>query len=130
MRKSDASGLSTVPNKNALAVAIGVALSGQNSAEAQQTAEGRVVGEIIVTAQKRSENLQDVSFSIQALSDEDMVRQGLFKFEDYVRFLPSVSYVSFTPGSTSIVFRGLAASQGLSIADSSVALYLDEQPPP
>ena len=57
-----------------------------------------------------------------------MVKQGLYKFEDYARFLPSVSFVTLTPGSSSIFFRGLASSAGSSIADSSVAVYLDEQP--
>ncbi len=117
-----------IPKTNALTIAIGAALTGQGVADAQDADEGRTIGEIIVTAQKRSENLQDLSFSIQALSEQDMVRQGLFKFEDYVRFLPSVSYVSSTPGTSSIVFRGLAAQAGAAISDSSVALYLDEQP--
>jgi outer membrane receptor protein involved in Fe transport len=117
-----------IPRKNALTIAIGAALTGQTTANAQQTEESPAVGEIIVTAQKREENLQDLPFSIQAISEDDMVRQGLYKFEDYVRFLPSVSYVTLTPGSSSIVFRGLAASAGGSITDSSVALYLDEQP--
>ncbi len=125
MSYSDRTKLAGIPKKNALTVAIGAALTGQAAYAQDDTDE---IGAIIVTAQKRSENLQDVPISITALTDKDFVRQGLFKFEDYVRFLPSVTYVSSVPGTSSIVFRGLAASAGGSITDSSVAMYLDEQP--
>ncbi|HSN70870.1 MAG TPA: TonB-dependent receptor plug domain-containing protein, partial [Steroidobacteraceae bacterium] len=112
--------------RNALTVAVGVALSGQNAAQAQEGGE-RTLEEIVVTAQKRTENLQDLSLSIQAFSQEDMREQGLFRFEDYARFIPSLSFVSTTSGSTDIVFRGVSAGGG-TITDSSAALYLDEQP--
>jgi iron complex outermembrane recepter protein len=113
--------------RNALTVAVGVALSGQNAAHAQETPGTRALEEVVVTAQKRTENLQDLSLSIQAFSQEDMRKQGLFKFEDYARFIPSLSFVSTTSGSTDIVFRGITSGGG-SITDSSAALYLDEQP--
>ena len=115
-----------VQNKNALAIAIGAAIAGQNTAEAQDAARG--LEEMIVTAEKRDENLQDTAFSIQAFSQEDLRRQASQGFEDYVKFLPSVSYVSTASGSTKIIFRGVSDSPDSFIADSSAAIYLDEQP--
>jgi outer membrane receptor protein involved in Fe transport len=115
--------------RNAITIAVGVALAGgQTAAQAQGTpGGGRELEEIVVTAQKRTENLQDLSISIQAFSQDDMREQGLFKFEDYARFIPSLSFVSTASGSTDIVFRGVSAGGG-SVTDASAALYLDEQP--
>jgi outer membrane receptor protein involved in Fe transport len=127
MSEYDSSNATGTRKRNALTIAIGVALGGQGAAEAQESG-ARELEEIIVTAQKRAENLQDLSFSIQAFSEEDMRRQGLYKFEDYARFIPSVSFVSSTPGASKIIFRGVSDSPEAGIAESSAALYLDEQP--
>ena len=83
---------------------------------------------MIVTAEKRDENLQELAFSIQAFSQEDLRRQASQSFEDYVKFMPSVSYVSTVSGATKIIFRGVSDSPDSFIADSSSAIYLDEQP--
>ena len=117
-----------VQKKSALAVAIGAAVAGQNTAVAQDSDSAQGLEEMIVTAQKRDENLQDVAFSIRAFSEEDLRRQASQSFEDYVKFLPSVSYVSTVSGATKIIFRGVSDSPGSFIADSSAAIYLDEQP--
>jgi outer membrane receptor protein involved in Fe transport len=47
--------------------------------------------------------------------------------DDYVRFIPSMSYVSNNPGSATIVFRGISDSGENFIAEPTAALYLDEQ---
>ena len=116
-----------LPGKGALAAAIGAALAGPGQAVAQ---DQRMLEEIVVTAQRRAESLQDVAFSIQAFSEDDIRRQGLYNFEDYAKFIPSLSYVSSAPGLTNIVFRGVSGNDagGGSITDSSAALYLDEMP--
>lgn len=127
MSKPEELGIDGVRTTNALTIAVGFALSGQQTAQAQEQGESRVLEEVVVTATKRTENLQDLSFSIQSFSEADMRRQGLYKFEDYARFIPSVSFVSVTAGSTDIVFRGVSTGGG-TITDSSAAVYLDEQP--
>ena len=62
--------------------------------------------EIIVTARKRAESLQDVPLSVQAFSEEDQVKGALKSLEDYALRLPSLSYSQFLPGQSIIVFRG------------------------
>ena len=47
--------------------------------------------EIIVTAQKRTENLQDVPISIQALGTKTLEELNIKNFNDYVQMLPSVT---------------------------------------
>ena len=91
-------------------------------------AETAALEEIIVTARKREENLQDIPQSIQAISQEALERGDVDGIDDYVRLIPSLSYVTFGPGTSKIIFRGVADSATSFIADSSAAEYLDEQP--
>jgi len=89
---------------------------------------GGGIEEITVTARKREESLQDVSASIQALTGDDLKRQGLLNIEDVIRKLPSVNHIGGTAGANKIIFRGVSDNPGAFIAASSAALYIDEQP--
>ncbi|HOP19300.1 MAG TPA: TonB-dependent receptor [Amphiplicatus sp.] len=86
--------------------------------------------EIVVTARKRAESIQDAPLSIQAFDGQKVDELNLNSFEDYVRFTPSVSFVSEGPGQSSVVIRGVTDSTGASFStiQSSAGLYLDEQP--
>src|SRR5215217_3887660 len=57
-----------------------------------QTAAGTALEEIVVTAQKRSENLQSVPISVQAIGEKKLEELQVNDFADYVRFLPSVQF--------------------------------------
>lgn len=107
-----------------LSLAVSLAL-GTNVpvAQAQDALE-----EIIVTARKRAENLQEIPASIQALSNEAIARAGLQTMDDYARKIPSLSYVARGPGANKIVFRGVNGAGTAFFTDSSAAVYLDEQP--
>ena len=86
--------------------------------------------EIIVTAQKREENLQNVPLAIQAIGTQRLEELNISKFDDVVRFLPSVSYQTFGPGFARIYMRGVASGGDGNHSASlpSVGVYLDEQP--
>lgn len=101
-------------------------LTGVSTAFAQDT----TVGEIIVTAQKRAEDLQDVPVSIQAIGGEKLEALVISDFNDYVKFLPSVSFQSTAPGFSSVYMRGVASGGDGNHSGSlpSVGIYLDEQP--
>ena len=104
-------------------------LAGFNPAWAQTTASDKL-DEIVVTAQKRSENLQDVPIAVQALGEtklEDMAVKG---FDDYVKLLPSVSYQSYGPGQSVITMRGISSGgDGTpSASQPTVGVYIDEIP--
>ena len=47
--------------------------------------------EVVVTAQKRAQNLQDVPISIETLSTQKIAELGIQDFNDYARMLPSIS---------------------------------------
>ncbi|MDX1500318.1 MAG: TonB-dependent receptor plug domain-containing protein, partial [Woeseiaceae bacterium] len=123
-----------VPAQSAIAIAVSVALSGHagqvraQQAEDDEGARSQGIEEIMVTARKQTESLQDIGASIQAFSGEELKRRGLVNMEDVIRFLPSVQHLGGTAGANKIIFRGVSDNPVAFIAASSAALYIDEQP--
>ena len=66
-----------------------------------------VLEEVIVTAAKRAQSLQDVAVSVQVLGNEQLENLGVKGFEDFIDFLPTVSYTSAGPGYAKIYMRGM-----------------------
>ena len=85
---------------------------------------------VTVTAQKRVENLQKVPISLQVLGSQRLQELNVSQFEDYVKYLPTVSYQTFGPGFAQIYMRGVASGGDGNHSGSqpSVGVYLDEQP--
>jgi iron complex outermembrane receptor protein len=85
--------------------------------------------EIIVTATKRSEGVQDIPLAITVLGEQELADLNITDMADYIQMLSNVSYVSLGPGSGSIYIRGISSGgeSGLG-ASPTVATYLDEQP--
>ncbi len=86
--------------------------------------------EVIVTAQKREQNLQDVPISVQVLGSRELEDLNISNFNDYVQYMPSVSFQMFGPGQAQIYMRGVSdgGDGNFSGTTPSVALYFDEQP--
>lgn len=105
-------------------------LAGVPNAFAAPGDQATTVDEVIVTAQKRDENLQDVPISVQALPTERLEQLGVSDFNDYVKYLPSVSYQTVAPGFSGVYMRGVASGGDGNHSGSSpsVGIYLDEQP--
>ena len=83
--------------------------------------------EIIVTATKRQQSLQDVPVAVTAFTEADIVREGFKTFSDYVGQIPSLAISERQPGATQVLMRG-CASQGLTFGNSATtSIYLDEQ---
>ena len=89
--------------------------------------------EITVTAQRRTQNLQDVPIQIQALTADALVQLNATTFDDFVRYLPNVSVAGSGPGQGNIYMRGLSVGGGLTQTSGgigsfpNVAVYLDDQ---
>jgi len=86
---------------------------------------------ILVTSQRRSEDVQDVPISVQVLGNETMANLQIDSFEDYTKFLPSVSTQNLGGPSGNLVFmRGVASGGDGNHSGPlpSVGTYLDEQP--
>lgn len=112
-------------------------LTGIAPALAQQTASNTGIETIIVTAQKRSENIQKVPLSIQALSTQKLEDLHITNFNDYVKFFPSVTYTvggagggNAGPGFENISMRGIVSGNDGNHSGPlpTVGVYLDEQP--
>ena len=104
-----------------VAAAVSAALAGYTTTQAQ-------LEEIIVTATKKTENLQDIAGNIQAITESDLKKAQVVNMEDYAKLIPAMSYVNYTPGTGKVYFRGIADDNGSFISEESSALYLDEQP--
>ena len=91
------------------------------------------IQEVVVTAQRRSENAQDVPIAIQVFSGEELQKLNVANFDDLVKYLPNVTASSQGPGQSLIFMRGLSAgtpsvqSSGSINGFPNVATYLDEQ---
>jgi iron complex outermembrane receptor protein len=96
----------------------------------QDAAAEETGGDIIVTANRREENLQDVPISIIALGEEKLKNAQVASFDDYAKLLPSVSFQSSGPSQSQIFFRGVSSGgDGLHIGPlPTSSLYVDEIP--
>src|SRR6202166_267352 len=122
-----------------LSYAIAAILSGSGAAYAQTATEAPSaeasdqIQTIVVTAQRRSESIQDVPISIQAFTGQTLKELNVTTFDDYIKYLPNVSAASNGPGQNEIFMRGLSAgvqpSQGSGSTGlfPNVAIYLDDQ---
>ena len=90
--------------------------------------------EIIITATKREENLQNVPINVIALGTRRLDQLNISNFEDYTKQLPSVSFLTTQPGVTVVYMRGVSAAGGTNAEGNhsgplpQVGTYLDEQP--
>jgi iron complex outermembrane recepter protein len=103
------------------------------AADATAAADSGALEEIVVTATRRSENLQDVPITIQAFSNETLSQLNVETFDDLVKNLPNVTDAGNGPGQGNIFMRGLSAgnsgsqSTGSIAPYANVAIYLDDQ---
>lgn len=96
-----------------------------------QSSEG--LSEIVVTAQHREENIQNVPITIQALAGETLGELNVLNLDQFIKYLPSVTQATSGPAQGEIFMRGLSIGpvtgqgSGTTGAFPGVAIYLDEQ---
>ncbi len=123
-----------------IAAAVAAILSASSTAivYAQQAttapaATGNELAEVVVTSQRRSENLQDVPITVQAISGEQLSQLNVVSFNDLMKYTPNVTFSGNGPGTGNIFMRGLGLvgsgnqSQSTTAPFPNVALYLDDQ---
>src|SRR5215468_4669462 len=122
---------STVSAAIAAILADAALLAYQQPARAQEPSSG-ALEEVVVTANRREENLQKVPIAITALTAETLQQLSVTTFDDYVKFVPNVTSQGLGPGQNNIYMRGLATGvtglQGSGVVGPfpNVAVYLDE----
>jgi iron complex outermembrane receptor protein len=123
-----------------LSYAIAAILSGSSAGfvyaaapAADTEASTDMIQEITVTAQRRTENAQDVPISIQAMTSETLTQLNVQTLNDYIKYLPNVTTANNGPGQNEVFMRGLSAGSQPSQGSGStglwpnVAIYLDNQ---
>ncbi len=121
-----------------LSYAIAVILGGSSAATAWAAGSADAdtsdtIQEITVTAQRRTESMQDVPISMQAFTSQALAQLNIQTFDDYIKYLPNVTTANNGPGQNEVFMRGLSAGSQASQGSAStglfpnVAIYLDNQ---
>lgn len=120
------------------ALLCGVAMSLSTKVEAQSAAETETAGqpfgssapdtglaEVIVTATRRSESIQNVAGQVTALTSSALTQINARDFNDFAGFVPGLSFSSTGPSTNLLVIRGITTGSQLS---SATGVYLDDIP--
>src|SRR5262245_51084195 len=86
---------------------------------------------IVVTAQKRATALQEVPFSIAAVTNDDLEQAGATNIVELARNVPGLYITDLGPGQSQVAIRGISAGQVVrdqAGVKESVGIYLDESP--
>ncbi|MBY8824940.1 TonB-dependent receptor [Sphingomonas colocasiae] len=102
---------------------------GQQAAATAGGEEASQLEEIVVTAQKRSENMQQVPIAITAFSAEKLQERQVFSVGDIAQYTPNLNFSSAGGGSSttaSFYIRGIGQHIAHFTADPAVGVYLDD----
>src|SRR6478736_5025314 len=123
----------------AVAAILGAHAAAAHATAADQSEASAGVGsttgieEVIVTAQRRTENAQNVPIAMQVFTAESLQQLNINNFDDLLKYLPNVTAATAGPGQAQVFMRGLSvSSQGTQSGGSinsfpNVAIYLDDQ---
>lgn len=100
------------------------AATGSATTASEQVDDSGQATDIVVTAQKREQNLSDVPAAIQAITGDTLERRGTKDITQLVEFIPGASIVSkVSPGFETIQIRGISSG---TVGDATVGYYIDD----
>ncbi|MDB5468355.1 MAG: TonB-dependent receptor [Phenylobacterium sp.] len=111
------------------ASALAAAMAAPGLASAQESRAPTELEEVIVTAMKRPSTIQEVPFSINAQTQEDIQRSGAVTLEDLSRNVAGLTIQNLGPGQSQVAIRGVSAGQVVRDqpgVKEQVGVYLDE----
>ena len=100
---------------------------------AEEQASSRGDADIVVTATRRDQSIQDVPFTLQAFSTDTLSKLNVTTINDLLKYTPNVTFSNNGPGQGAILMRGLSAGFAGSQSSATiggfpnVAVYLDDQ---
>jgi iron complex outermembrane receptor protein len=100
-------------------------VNGTASQEFGTAAPNTELAEVIVTATRRSESIQNVAGQVTALTSGALAQINARDFNDFAGFVPGLSYSSTGPSTNLLVIRGITTGSQLS---SATGVYLDDIP--
>src|ERR1700722_5448573 len=93
--------------------------------EPQEIGQASGLDEIIVTATKRTENLQDIPLPVSVETSAQLVAAGYTNLVDYASNIPSLNVGSLgTPGQSQVSMRGISSTSAV----SAIGVYVDDVP--
>jgi iron complex outermembrane recepter protein len=115
-------------NRRQRSALVCLAISTAAAMPAVQAADdsGLVLEEIVVTAQKRTENLQEVSISVTAFSGEKLKELGFTDTTDIIKQSPGVNIYASHPSNSNTNIRGVSQNDFADHLEAPVAVYFDE----
>src|ERR1700744_6615211 len=84
------------------------------------------IQEITVTAQRRTENVQNVPIAIQALTGDTLEQLHATTFDDFIKYLPNVTAPAAGPGLSQIFMRGLSVGRDGTQSGGSIRGFPNE----
>src|SRR5688572_26087987 len=110
---------------------IGSAFAAQAQQSTPAPTDDEISEEILVAAQKRATALQEVPFSIAAMTNQDIKESGATNIVEIARNVPGLYITDLGPGQSQVAIRGISAGQVVRDqpgVKESVGIYLDESP--
>src|SRR5689334_4020200 len=110
---------------------VALALAAPALSFAAAPGDENIIEQIIVTAQKREQALQDVPFSVAAPSGEQIRNSGATSLPELGRMVPGLAITDLGPGQSQVALRGISAGQVVRDqpgVKAQVGVYLDESP--
>lgn len=102
----------------------------QAGAEPTETSAPEVAGDIVVTAQRRSESINSVPMSITAASADQLQSRGVTSVADLGKITPGLTYTQTAYATPVFTLRGIGFNENTLAAAPNVAVYVDEVPLP
>ena len=89
-------------------------------------AYGQVLEEVLVTARKREENLQEVAVAVSVVSAKTIEDAGLVRLQEISQLVPNMTNTeNVSNKATNITLRGISSAGGLG-NDPAIGVYVDE----
>ncbi len=114
----------------ALALGTGGFMPGATAQE-NQDEDTYDLGQVVVTATKREQSIQDIAFSVMALTEEELRNRGVENIEDVSLMVAGFTVQNLGPGQSQVAIRGVSAGQIVRDqpdVKEQVGVYLDETP--
>ena len=105
-----------------------VAPAHPSTGTSEQGAGSSALEEVIVTATRRSESVQNVPMSISAVSQADLEKAAATRVEDVVHMVPGLAYTENSVGQAIIAIRGIQTSALTGNVQQPVEIYYDDVP--
>lgn len=103
---------------------LALALALPTTVHAQEADDAADSGEIVVTATKRAQDVQEIPISVSSLGGDDLQARGLSSIEDIASAVPNLNFGDHV-GSTLITIRGVGSTVDSGVTEPTVATYVD-----